>query len=379
MRLLFLHYDHPRNPWLGGGGARQIHAVCRQLARRHTVTVFTGAWPGAPRQQWTDGVRYVHARPAPGRALSRLTYCAKAAFAAAGARCDLLIEGISAFSPTFAGLLSRKPRIADLRLQPLEAAGKYPMIRPLAAGCLKANLRNYRNFVAVSPGLARFIRSEVGPSARVRCIPPGIRSAYLEAAPEEDPYLLYLGRIDIEHKGLDRLLDSYQILCGDHPALRLVVAGGGPDEERLRRMVRERGLSDEVRWAGWVEGREKVEVLRKALLVCMPSRREGWPQVALEAAACAKPVVGFDVPGVSDAVEGERTGLLAPEQTPECYARVLKRLIEDDVLRQRLGTAARRKARRFTWERAARAYESFCEDVLSGAGDCARSGRRTQR
>ena len=84
----------------------------------------------------------------------------------------------------------------------------------------------------------------------------------------------------------------------------------------------------------------------------------------MEAAACGKPVVGFDVPGVRDSVKNGETGILVPPEDVQAYADAIVRICQDEELRRRLGEAGRERAKRFTWDETARKQEEFYMEVL---------------
>jgi glycosyltransferase involved in cell wall biosynthesis len=189
----------------------------------------------------------------------------------------------------------------------------------------------------------------------------------LQAVPEETDYILCLGRLEIFQKGLDTLVDAVSRLAAERP-VRLLMAGTGKDETALQSLVRERRLEEAVTFLGRVEGQQKVDCLRRSLFCVMPSRYEGWPIVAVEAAACAKPVVGAAVPGVTEAVLHERTGLLVQPEDPDDLAAGLARLLDDDALRRTLGRQAREWATEFTWDRIAERQEAVYDRVADREG-----------
>jgi glycosyltransferase involved in cell wall biosynthesis len=277
----------------------------------------------------------------------------------------LLIEGLSAFSPTFAPRFCRIPALADIRLDPFAAAQKHPFLAPFATARLRQDMNRYRVLVANSPSLRSALKTKCPGAGPVRVVCPGIENKWFETSPIEEKFILFLGRIDVDHKGLDYLVQCYGRIRRQFPDIRLVVAGAGPDEARFRRLLARKGLQEAVEMRGWVEGQEKIDLLRKCLLVCMPSRREGWPAVANEAAACAKPVVGHDVTGLRDSVADGKTGFLVELGDVDAFTDAVRRLLEDDSMRRDLGRRARERARQFTWEKAASSYQLICEEVAS--------------
>ena len=86
------------------------------------------------------------------------------------------------------------------------------------------------------------------------------------------------------------------------------------------------------------------ELFSVSNIVVLPSYREGFPRVLVEAAAAGRAVVTTDVPGCRDAIESDITGLLVPVRDANTLADAIQRLIEDVELRQRMGSAGRRLA-----------------------------------
>ncbi|MFP4026472.1 MAG: glycosyltransferase family 4 protein [Candidatus Brocadiia bacterium] len=363
MKILFLSSDHADNPWFGGGEAYQINRLCSGLKENHEIEVVTPGWPGGPVRSTVNGVQYRHGYRLPGKLCSRLGYCLRSLERVSQGSYDILVETISAFSPTFAPCVSRKPAIADFRLDPFEALEKHPRAAPLLRARLKHNLRHFQGGIALSSSLASNIRKRCPFFPAIKVIPPGIDISRFECQEGHENYILYLGRIDIDHKGLNHLVEAFARVKKDFPDIRLVIGGTGPDERELKKLIHRAGIEQWVDFPGWVEGEKKVRLLQNCILVCMPSRREGWGQVALEAAACGKPVVGYDITGLKDAVINGRTGLLVEPRDVNSLAQAVRKLIQDSELRGRYGKAARGGAEKLTWQRTARLYDKACKEL----------------
>lgn len=141
------------------------------------------------------------------------------------------------------------------------------------------------------------------------------------------------------------------------------MAGFG-DERKMGSLGTCALLDRQVDLGGEVSDSEKQELLRRCLAVVMPSRYEGWGIVAIEAAACGKPVIGQKVTGLIDSVRDGETGILVPYEDVDALAAAINRIVHDDELRHRMGTAGRKWARNFSWDEAARKQEEFYYKVL---------------
>ncbi|MCW2973945.1 MAG: mfpsA, partial [Thermoleophilia bacterium] len=151
---------------------------------------------------------------------------------------------------------------------------------------------------------------------------------------EELPIALFAGRLSPE-KGTETLARAFEGAHGEAPltGVRLVVAGDGPERARLARIPGAELL-------GVLSSRELAAEYDRAALLVMPSLREGFGVVALEAMAHGVPVIAGSVGGLAALVQHEHTGLhVAPGSADELRAAV-ERLRDDPTLRGRLGEAA---------------------------------------
>jgi glycosyltransferase involved in cell wall biosynthesis len=174
--------------------------------------------------------------------------------------------------------------------------------------------------------------------------------------PTDRRVVVWQGRVEVDKKGLDVLLDAWTRVCelqGAHPPLLLLV-GTGRDEGLLRQLV-EAAPPGTVRWVDrYVTDRGLLwRYLAAGDIATLSSRREGFAVAVVEAMACGLPVVAADAPGVVDALgEGEEAaGLIVPQEDGGALAAALARLIADDALGRSLGMLGRRRAEeRFSFE-----------------------------
>ncbi|RMG93533.1 MAG: glycosyltransferase [Deltaproteobacteria bacterium] len=153
----------------------------------------------------------------------------------------------------------------------------------------------------------------------VHCVPEPPDAA----SPEPRSGILFLGRL-IPQKGVDVLLEAAARLARP---VRVDVAGDGPLRRRLERQARRLGV--DVVFHGYVQGARKLRLLRRAAVVCVPSRPswgrlgEGAPLVVREALAHGAKVVASDLGGIPELCSGDPRAVLVPPGDPAALARAL--------------------------------------------------------
>jgi glycosyltransferase involved in cell wall biosynthesis len=154
--------------------------------------------------------------------------------------------------------------------------------------------------------------------------------------------LLFLGRLE-RAKGVFDLVDAVAALRKTHPDVRLILAGD--DVDGLGRYADERGVADAVQLTGWVGPEKKRALLDSTAVFVLPSYAEGSPISLLEAMAAGLPSVATAVGGIPDVVADGVNGMLVEPGDVGMLTNVLRRLLDDRMLRSRLGAAARETVR----------------------------------
>ncbi len=171
-------------------------------------------------------------------------------------------------------------------------------------------------------------------------------------------------------KGFDVLLRALPAVLAVHPTAELLLVGDGPARPELAALAEQLGIAASVRMPGAARHDEMAALLESASVVAIPSRYEGMPLIALEAAAAGRAVVATPVQGLADVVVDGETGLLVPPEQAEPLAAALVALLGDPARAAGLGASARcRVVERFSLDRAVDAYdELFRRLASSGVG-----------
>ncbi|WP_018154910.1 glycosyltransferase family 4 protein [Demetria terragena] len=370
---------HPR---IGGveQHVRQAAAALQDLG--HHVEVWTVAMPGDLAECEVDGVR-VRYLPCP---LPRQSFSGVADFV------HLLPGALRAWRQAWKDL---RPGIVHVHCfgpsgpwaLAAAAVGKRPVVLTshgetfadrevfdgswLLRTALQEGVRRARAVTGCSAAVLADLRSSYGLDGGA-VVQGGVapctdaRSSQVPGLPRGTRYVVGVGRL-VPVKGFDVLADAAKYLPDD---CWVVLAGDGPDRARL-------AGHDRVLTLGVVPPDEVAGLMAGAVAVAVPSRREAFGLVVLEAWAAESPVVASAVDGLSDLIDDDVDGLLVPGGDPQALAAALRTLLETRSLGERLVSVGRSRVREFTWEATAAAYARIYQRVTSDSTRDvpARSGR----
>lgn len=168
--------------------------------------------------------------------------------------------------------------------------------------------------VTISKGIYRmYAEGGIVPENRLRTIYYGLdlsakEKSVTEREPEET-YALILGRL-VKYKGHEMLLQAWKKVAAINPHWKLYIAGGGNYEAELKRQYEELGLGESVRFLGYQANPHQL--IKESKFMLVTSTFEGFGLIMLEGWVHKKPVIGFDVPAINEAVIDGETGRLVP-------------------------------------------------------------------
>lgn len=364
---------HPQ----GGGSERYLEEIGAVLAAQGVkVTLRTAGYPGAPKREHVNGIDI-------SRGGGRLTVYPRAWAAMwagrhgfgplRGVKPDAVIDtqnGIPFFARTFTAapvallvhhchreqwpvagrLMGRVGWLIESRLSPrLHRESQYLTVSLPSAGELED--------LGVQASRIAIARAGLDP------IPDGV-AAGSELTRSAHPSLCVLSRL-VPHKQIEDALEAVARLRAGSPDLHLDVIGDGWWAQELRDKAAELGIVDAVTFHGHVSEERKNELLARAWVHVMPSRKEGWGLVVIEAAQHGVPTVGYrSSRGLTDSVVDGSTGMLVDSRAELIDA--VGRLLEDEAWRLELGEQARARVGQFSWVRSAMAVRTVLSAMARG-------------
>jgi glycogen synthase len=374
-----LSWEYP--PLVVGGLGRHVDALSRGLAAAgHDVRIVTRGSPGSPGAEARDGVR-VRRAPADPIAIGFTTESLLAwAQAADHALTRAALPVVRRWRPAIVHAHDWLVAQSGVTLSQITGAPLVATIHATEAGRHQGQLPRPLNVaidsverwlvhqatavITCSQAMNAEVRRQFEPpDERLTVVPNGIEPQRWQVTARartaarqrllgdvsDGPLLVFAGRLTHE-KGLQTLLECLPELRRAHPGLRLLVAGTGPYEDRLRAQARALRVVRAVEWAGFVPEGELAPLLAAADVAVVPSLYEPFGIVALEAAAARTPVVVAEVGGLGDlAANGVAAASFVSGDPMSLVAALGKVLADRANARQAAVRAARVIRRAYTW------------------------------
>ena len=356
MRILIFNWQDIKNPNAGGAEVHLHEVFSRIAAMGHGVTLYCSRFPGVPPRENLNGIDVIRE----GRrylfnyrvAWKYLTHFRWLGF-------DIVIDDLNKI-PFYTPWYVREPLMGITH----HLFGKSIFIEvplPLAAYVYLTELlalRVYRNapFIVGSPSTHQELVSKGFRSDQVKVVNYGIdHSLYrVTGVPKSDtPLVGHAGRLK-RYKSVEHLLQAFKAVKARLANARLLILGDGDDRPRLEKIARDLGLSDSVRFTGYVTDAKKIHYLQEMHVVVNSSAKEGWGLTVVETNACGTCVIASNVPGLKDSVVDGDTGLLYEYGNIQQLATKICDVLSDKALQDRLSQGALQWAARFNWDAAAK-------------------------
>jgi glycosyltransferase involved in cell wall biosynthesis len=181
----------------------------------------------------------------------------------------------------------------------------------------------------------------------------------------KEPTVLFMGSL-VPRKGLPYLVEAAKSLVKQQANVKFIIVGTGPMRTQIDQSLAEADLTGNFVFLGNLKDTKLADAYNAADVFVLPSMQEGQGIVLLEAQACGKPVVAFNVGGVNEAVRNKETGFLLELGDTGGLADKLLLLLRDEGLRKKMGTAGRSfVSRNYTWDLCAQRMLNLYSEALS--------------
>jgi glycogen(starch) synthase len=366
-RVLMLSWEYP--PVVVGGLGRHVHQLSTSLAAAgHEVTVVTRHAPGAPLEEYADGVRIVRAPEDP--PLFPLATPSLLAWTMAFNH-TLTRAALRAAQSGEFDVIHAHDWLVTHTAVTLKEHLDLPLVATIHAteagrhqGWLPEEMNRCIHSVEWWLGreacrvlvCSEYMKWEVSrllelPAARVQVIPNGVDDRVWQAQPgavaaarsrfaSDGPLVGFAGRLVYE-KGVQHLVHAIPQLRAQHPGLRVVIAGDGPFRGELQEAAYRLDLGQTVSFAGFLNETQLPAVLAATDTTVVPSLYEPFGMVALEAAAAGAPLAVSATGGLAEIVEPGVTGVTFPHSDPDALAGAVGTLLGDQTFARLVAKRAR--------------------------------------
>lgn len=235
---------------------------------------------------------------------------------------------------------------------------------------MKSVLKYFHLYTAVSASASEYARSLTDDPIAI--VPNGIDlEAYYQPAKRPNPTglktILYIGRLE-RRKGVKYLLQAYELLFKADPNVRLIIAGDGPDREKLELLAEDLHLKN-VEFIGYISDEQKHELLATADLFCSPAIfGESFGIVLLEAMATGLVTVAGNNSGYRDLMTGIGALSIVNPRHSEEFARRLQLLLNEPKLRRLWQAWATDYVQQFSYKNIVDDYEKLYAQIMRRHG-----------
>ena len=194
----------------------------------------------------------------------------------------------------------------------------------------------------------------------------GFNIRYVTQSREKDPtHMMQVGNL-IPRKKTDMTIRAAAMLKAQTGKIRVTVIGSGPERENLETLADSLGLERNIMFLGQLSNQEVQERMAEATYFVMPSVREGFGIVYLEAMAAGCIVIGTEGEGIADTITHGQNGFLVPADDAESIVRVIRSCMEDPQRAAVVAENGRMTALALTWPHNAKQYQELFEKLVEG-------------
>ena len=258
--------------------------------------------------------------------------------------------GANALCGVFLSGLLNIPLVVNIHGEDIE---RDPVRSLLCRQLVKLTLQQSEAVLCNSAYLGQLAdRLAPGIADKLRVVGNGVRLRDFEQAQPFNgagPYILGIGRF-VNKKGFDQLIGAFAQTQADLGNAKLILAGDGPERAFLEELAAKHGIGGQVDFVGYVDHNRVIDLMKGARMIVIPSRKEPFGIVAIEAMAAGTPLVATAVGGLCQVVKHRQDGLLVPADSPEKLAQAMITLWKNTDLQTKLVQAGRKKVeKQYTW------------------------------
>lgn len=373
MRILLLSWRGPEHPNAGGAETSTHEHAKGWVKAGNEVTLFTSSYIGAKKEEDIDGVKIIRR----GRQVLGVHWEAfKWYLFDKHDDFDLVVDqfhGIPFFTPLFV----RKKKLGFIHEATKEVWSLNPWPKPFNLiptifGTISEPLIFkffYRKipFMTVSESTAKDLFDWGILKDNITIVHNGISVPKIGRLPtkEKKKTAIFLGAISRD-KGIEDALRVFAYIDKKEKGWQFWIVGRSESKylNFLKKQAKDLGITNKVKFWGYVTENKKYELLARAHVLINPSIREGWGLVVTEAASVGTPTIAYDVPGLRDSIRDGITGFLCEERNPTLLAENILKLLSNKKNYIKICDNAKDWSKEFSWKKTARESLKLLEKIV---------------
>jgi len=224
--------------------------------------------------------------------------------------------------------------------------------------------RKFAAIIAVSNYTAGNLKRHFRDKEKIYVVHNGIEVPGITHLKAQCPTIVCVSRL-VKYKHVDDLVNAIVLLLKDFPEMQCRIIGTGPEEEKLKRLVRRTGISEHVTFFGFVrDHNELLEMIGSSHVLCLPSSLEGFGIVILESMVSGVPFVAADIPPILE-VSDKKGGVFFQCRNVKELAGKIRMILEDRQLQEKLIAEGRQRANEFLWSDISKKTEAIYEKTVA--------------
>jgi glycosyltransferase involved in cell wall biosynthesis len=156
--------------------------------------------------------------------------------------------------------------------------------------------------------------------------------------PEHGEVILFLSRL-IKEKGVYDLIESITTVVKEYKNVYFLIAGEGPERNRMEMICKEKGIEKDVRFTGHIYNKNLLKAFSCADIFVLPTYSEAMPMVILEALAAGLPIISTPIGAIPDIIKDGINGFLIEPNSPKQLAEKILLLLHNEEIKKRIGKA----------------------------------------
>lgn len=361
--LIISSYDDLKNPVYSGGGAYCVHQLAKELSKKYNITVITGTYKNA-RNEKIDNINYIRVGSEIfGHKIGQLIFHYSILKYALKLKYDIWIEStMPPFTFSLLPFICRHKLIAWVNmLCAQDMQRKYKIKTQIIENELA---RHYKYIITPTDWVKNEIK-KINSHALITTIPQGFDADEFKPTQKSNitnrNYFLSLGRIEINQKGLDLLLEAMKNTL---PKINLIIAGGGGhnEEKKLKKIIKKDKLQNKIKIIGRISGENKKNLIQNSKGIILTSRFETFSLTALEAIMLQKPLICFKIPQL-EWIPAKYSTKIKPFNTLE-LAKTMNKIWNGDYTPKISNYERTKYLNNFSWNAVSQKFSSIIENII---------------